>query len=258
MLFLLMPCTSRALGSGIAASSRTAKIPTPFGTRLEAVDDKTLIGWKLTVDGVGLSPKQFTLVNEQLGGQLVYGRNPASGRDQWAYHERGGGGSITLPFAILDDELYIAVVQQNRPLQSDGPALNTVRGFLDPGRTHFETAAAELSQELGLMAGPIELPGPGNNPNSAFFETRGGGEGVSFWAVPVPAGLLERTDDPLCRQPPAGLAPSTGQAADDFRPISVIIRPSRTTPCTPNKKQTGSKSKRNTRLLPCTGKKIAG
>lgn len=223
ILFWLMPGMSHALVPEIAASSPAAKIRTPFGTSLESVDDKTQIGWEIAVDGVKLSPKQLTIVNEQLGGQVVYGRNPASGRDQWAYHERGGGGSVTLPFAVLNGRLYVAVVQQNRPLQSKVPVLNAVRGFLDPDKTHFEIAAAELGQEMGLIARPIKLPGPGANPNSTFFETWGEGEGISFWAVPVSTGMLEKTNDEL-RFKKGALKPAEGDKIAEIILGSRLIR----------------------------------
>lgn len=170
-------------------------IQTPFGTKMAPLDEGQKRGWSLNVDGNEVPVKsQAVLANEKVGFQVVYAKGPA-GYDQVAFHERGGGGSVTLLFTIWNGRLFVAIVKEPRPLQSDQPVLNAVRGFLDPGKDHFEQAKTELEEEMGLSKVSIfELPGDGGNPNSTFFETWPQGEGIRFWGAYIPDKLLVAID----------------------------------------------------------------
>lgn len=171
------------------------QIVAPFVTKVVPLDEGQKCGWKLTVDGQEVPVKSHAiLANEKVGFQVVYGKGPA-GWDQPGFHERGGGGSVTLPFTIWNGRLFVAVVKEGRPLQADEPVLNSVRGFLDPGKNHFETAKTELAEEMGLANITLfELPGDGGNPNSTFFETWPQGEGLRFWGAYIPDKLLVAVD----------------------------------------------------------------
>lgn len=153
-------------------------------------------GWRLTVNGGTISDvKHFCLANPQFG-RIEYGAAPGGAYDTWAFHEIGGGGSVTLPYALLEDDLYVGVVEQNRPNQG-GKVFNVPRGFLASGESHFRAAEREFAEEVGLVE-PFtveELPGLPGNPNSAFFDTRGDGEGVKFFGVRIPGTCLESVSE---------------------------------------------------------------
>jgi hypothetical protein len=99
---------------------------------------------RLVVDGQIMEvEKMAVLVNDKIG-QVTYGKSPSGEYDQWAYHEAGGGGSAIIPFSIVKDQIYIGVVTQSRPFQSNKPVANTPRGFMDPNTSHFQTALLSL------------------------------------------------------------------------------------------------------------------
>jgi len=159
-------------------------------TKIERLDEGIRHGWKLLVDGQPVEVNEMAvLVNDRLG-TLIYGKSPSGEYDQWAFHEVGGGGSVIIPYSMIDNQLFIGVVTQTRPLQSGEPVANVPRGFMDPDKSHFQAASSELAEEMGLDIPVIDLGGEGGNPNNAFFETWGENEGVNFWAVKVPADKL--------------------------------------------------------------------
>jgi len=150
-------------------------------TLLERIPDGMARGWSLIVDGFELRSSR---------GSLFYGKSPSGNWDQWSFHEAGGGGSVTVPFALVEGSVYIGVVRQPRPLQDRlNPVLNIPRGFLDPGETHFQAAERESIEELGIKA-TFQLPGDPANPNSTFFETWDEGEGVRFFGLELNQSLL--------------------------------------------------------------------
>lgn len=160
------------------------------GTKIEPLNEGVKPGWRLLVDGGPVEVEEMAvLINDRLG-TLIYGKSPSGEYDQWAFHEAGGGGSVIVPYSIIDNQIFIGVVTQGRPLQSDRPVANVPRGFMDPDKSHFQAASSELAEEMGLDIPVIDLGGEGGNPNNAFFETWGENEGVKFWAVKVPADKL--------------------------------------------------------------------
>lgn len=159
-------------------------------TRIEKLNEGVKPGWRLLVDGAPVEVKEMAvLVNEKLG-RLTYGKSPSGEYDQWAFHEAGGGGSVIVPYSMIDNQIFIGTVTQSRPLQSEQPVVNTPRGFMDPEKSHFQAASSELAEEMGLAMPVVDLGGEGGNPNSAFFETWGENEGVKFFAVKVPSDKL--------------------------------------------------------------------
>ncbi|MFZ5364611.1 MAG: NUDIX domain-containing protein [Patescibacteria group bacterium] len=140
--------------------------------------------WKVFIDGKEVENAcRIRIFNERFG-ELNYGLSPVGQFAQWAFHEIGGGGSVNVPYAIVDGILLIGVLPENRPFQG-GMVENLPRGFLDPGENHFETAVRETLEEVGVdVSGRIrELSGKPVNPNSAFFETAAQGEGGMFFSV---------------------------------------------------------------------------
>lgn len=177
-----------------------------FPTRLQHLAG-TKRGWTVIVEG-----EDHRLTEVEVGGRLhlvhdsfghlTYGKSPAGPYDQWAFHEANGGGSVVLPYAVVEGKTYIGLLQEGRPLQTaEGKVWNMPRGFAEAGRSYLEVALAELSEEVGVV--PEEsrmrlLAGDPVNPNSAFFETwgiksDGEPEGVRLFVYDA-TGLVEKSD----------------------------------------------------------------
>lgn len=160
-------------------------------------------GWKLYTVKNGKEEEiadvgeKVILRNERFG-ELNYGKSPTGPWDQWAFHENGGGGAVTVPYAIIGEKIFIGMMKQGRDLQANEPVWNVPRGCLQ-GESHEETAYAEFQEETGVDAKAKlevnQLPGEAINPNSAFFETWVEGEGVYLYSVYFPDRLLEKNDD---------------------------------------------------------------
>ncbi|MFA6536789.1 MAG: hypothetical protein WCT18_00125 [Patescibacteria group bacterium] len=145
-------------------------------------------GWKLFVDRKEIPADEMELVSGF--GTVRYGRTPQN-YDAWLFAENGGGGSVLVPFfKDKQNRLFVAVVEQPRPLQADDKVANLPRGFLDPGIDHFENAAKEAGEEFGLKdkSRVFLLEGEPGNPNNTFFFNNGvtdKGEkmGIRFYGV---------------------------------------------------------------------------
>ena len=156
-------------------------------------------GWKLVVDGKEMVARAIEIASKF--GVLRWGFNGAY--DTWGFEEPGGGGSVLVPYFFDEDgALWIGVVRQPRPFQSETPVLNLPRGFLKPGETHFETANREGSEEVGLDGRErvFLLDGEGGNPNSTFNITVGTNEdgtpkGIRFYGVRFTEDEVEAADD---------------------------------------------------------------
>jgi 8-oxo-dGTP pyrophosphatase MutT (NUDIX family) len=165
-----------------------------------ADENQSKRGWTLTLNGQEVKDvTSLQLCNPRFG-TLEYGATP-QGYDSWCFQENGGGGSVIVPYFILDrefdpafpdkqKELYIGLVQQDRYTMG-GKVYNLPRGFLAPNENHFQAAQREAGEELGfsLTQRLLALAGDPQNPNSAFFVT-GENQGVRFFG-------LELTNDEL-------------------------------------------------------------
>ncbi|KYF77089.1 hypothetical protein BE20_07160 [Sorangium cellulosum] len=166
---------------------------TSFGssTRPIPADQRSLRRWCVAVNGEQQTDVLYLVLDHPSFGTLTYGLT-AGGHDGWTFHERGGGGSVILPFCRSQGELIVGLVEQERPLQGKR-VLNAPRGFLECAEGHAVAAARELMEEMGFDAAALaltRLPGAPANPNSTFFETLGPGEGVHFFALEIPETLL--------------------------------------------------------------------
>jgi len=165
-------------------------------TLLEVIPEGMKRGWSLLVNGNPVPDVNQLVLFHPRFGALYYGKSPSGNYDQWTTHEVGGGGSVTVPFVLIEGALYIGTVTQPRPLQdTSGPVPNLPRGFLDPGESHFEAAMRETEEELGITASSFELPGEPTNPNSTFFETWGEGEGVRFFGLELSENMVKAKGD---------------------------------------------------------------
>ncbi len=163
-------------------SSLTCAIP---------ADQLHLCRWRIFVNGEEQLRVLHLVLDHPSFGTLTYGLT-AGGHDGWSFHERGGGGSVILPFSMVDGELFVGLVEQQRPHQG-GTVLNAPRGFVDPAERRDAAAQRELMEETGIdvpASALSALPGAPANPNSGFFETTGTDEGVHFFAVEIPAERL--------------------------------------------------------------------
>ena len=158
-------------------------------TAIDASETATR-SWCVYVNGQLLPNVASVVIDHPRFGTLTYGRT-AQGYDGLTFHEYLGGGSVILPFVILDNQSLVGVVLQDRPNQG-GNVWNAPRGF-DPGEDRRISAARELAEEVGLRAATTEvvsLPGQAGNPNSAFFETWDNDEGVTFFGIEVDSALV--------------------------------------------------------------------
>lgn len=128
--------------------------------------------WVLTVDGKVVEYHQADLTHPDFASVQV-GLRP-EGYPGFVIAENGGGGSVIVPYALIDGELYIGMVQQARVLQSKVPIWNVPRGFLRQGESPLAAAIREQDEEFGFTNAELRIlpiPGVGANPNSAFYVT---------------------------------------------------------------------------------------
>ena len=102
---------------------------------------------------------------------------------------------MLVPYVIYESKLWVALLKQVRRTQcpehdEESTVSNLPRGYMDPGKTHFETASQEMREESGVLVEAsriVELSGTAMtcpaNPNSAYFDTSKEGEGVHFYGV---------------------------------------------------------------------------
>jgi len=176
--------------------SATAKTPFEIGAIQADQESQAKRGWDVIINGeIVPNVTSAVLHQRQMDVKVQYGQHP-SGYDSIEIHEPGGGGSVTVPYAIVEGHLLIGVVAQNRPA-AGGVVMELPRGFLDPGENHDETALRETHEETGLDAVKSRLIKLGNerNPNSTFFNTSKEGEGVSFYAIQVEPDELVKIDN---------------------------------------------------------------
>lgn len=143
-------------------------------------------GWSLEVDD-----HHIRLVNP-LFGELKIGGRP-EGFAGWSFHEHGGGGVVIIPYAMIQNVLFVGLLKEHRALRG-GIVLNAPRGFLND-TSALKTANREQEEEIGFLNAMVrmhQLPGNPANPNSAFFETEIN-EGVRFFAFMLQENELEET-----------------------------------------------------------------
>lgn len=186
----------------VMSDLRSIIVPVPVGARQ---------GWTVEVDGQ-VVPAYHVRISSKFGA-VTYGQGPG-GYDTWSFREPGGGGSVVVVFSQIGAELFIGLVDQNRPNQG-GMVKNLVRGFLEPGQSHYTTAKREVEEEMGeshQFLRPFELDGQPVNPNSTFFETwQAPGDGVHFFGIEVPASALHRDADGVLVFREGCLRPNSGE-----------------------------------------------
>lgn len=147
--------------------------------------------WTVKVNNSILKDVFLLEIEDPKFGQVTYGLSKA-GHDGWSF--RDVGGAVTIPFSIIEKQLFVGVVKQLRHNQG-GYVWNVPRGFVDFGETLNSTASRELFEESGYKAGKdriVNLEGEPGNCNSSFFETPDDSNAVRFFAVEInPNELIE-------------------------------------------------------------------
>lgn len=170
--------------------------------------------WEVELNGEVIEKVLHLKISNSKFGEVNYGLTPA-GYDGWSFHEIGGGGVVTVPFSIIDGELYVGLVKQLRHNQG-GEAWNVPRGFLSPDENHFKAAIREYEEEVRYLSPDKRvkpLEGESCNPNSAFFETAEKGEGVKYYSIEILPTQLELDPEQNAFRFRSGLLePATKQA----------------------------------------------
>lgn len=156
---------------------------------VKPISEETNHDWVIEIDGQPVKAKHVTFNNSKFG-LLSFGQRP-EGTIGWIWHEASGGGQGVVPYSVIDDLLFIGLVQESRPMLS-GLAWNIPRGFINPGETHFDSAKRELGEEVGNLSWLElkELQGLPANPNSTFFDTSSRGGDFRFFGLEIPAVIL--------------------------------------------------------------------
>lgn len=163
---------------------------------LDTIPENHPRGWELLVNGELVKDvRTMSLTHSGMGIDVNYGLHPA-GYDTIRIHEQGGGGAVTVPYALIDGRLHIGVVNQNRP--AAGGAVDEIpRGFVDPKETHEDAVVREMAEETGLstLAERFFELGRHKNPNTTFFDTSAPDEGVRFYGLEITSEELELAVD---------------------------------------------------------------
>lgn len=166
--------------------SQSLIIPIPA----ERQDSRT---WTVKINNNILTDIFLLEIEDPRFGQVTYGLSKA-GHDGWSF--RDVGGAVTIPFSIIEKQLFVGVVKQLRHNQG-GYVWNIPRGFIDFGETLDSTASRELFEESGYKADKnrvIKLEGEAGNCNSSFFETPDDSNAVHFFAVEIDPNELIESD----------------------------------------------------------------
>jgi 8-oxo-dGTP pyrophosphatase MutT (NUDIX family) len=179
-------------------------------------------GWRVIVDGEEKPCGHLALVHDKYG-KIEWGQRP-EGFAGWVFHEPGGGGSVTIPFAKNPEgEIFLGLIRENRA-NMGGPNWCVVGGYIDPGETHQTTAERETQEEAGLVSSPMALPGlPGCINRATWVADPSKDEGVHAYGIEIPWALLERAEDEGHRMV-AGTLNHTKEAEMRFFPWKDAIQ----------------------------------
>lgn len=156
--------------------------------------------WIVKINGQEVSNVSSLEIENSNYGIVSYGLTKG-GYDSWSF--RDVGGSVTIPFCLFDEKLFVGVVRQCRHNQG-GYVWNVPRGFVNLGEDLHTAAERELIEESGYSPEKqqiFQLPGQSGNCNSAFFETPDESNAVAFYAVEVDKAELDFEKDNLVFKP---------------------------------------------------------
>lgn len=144
-------------------------------------------GWGLRIDDKPVDCRSARL--DSKFGTWSYGMHP-HGYDGWWFAEFGGGGVITLPYSVIDDILWVGLIEEDRP-NLGGETLCAIGGYLDENENPETAARREAFEETGLSVPHFRLAGvPAASNRALFVADHRAGEGVKFYAAHVPQEAL--------------------------------------------------------------------
>lgn len=173
-----------------AWKEKTVDVGGPMSFDMKGVPSEKVPGWEVKIDG---EVRRVGLVEvSSKFGTLTYGLRP-EGYDSWVFRETGGGGAVTLPYAMAPDgSLLVGLLLEKRPNMGEVSAWCVIGGFVNPNESHVAAQTREGTEESGLdTAQAGQLPGLGTNSNRAFFVADATTEGVKAYGLIVPFGSLE-------------------------------------------------------------------
>ncbi len=140
---------------------------------INPVPDTSKAGWKhkFTMQFPGGEILKWVANQARMGVEISYGQGP-NGYDQFAIREPNGGGAVTIPYVVINDETYVGAIFQKRSF-TGGYVTEVPRGFSLPNESAEETAKREFAEETGvgesLTSRVKYLGGKPVNPNESFF-----------------------------------------------------------------------------------------
>lgn len=150
--------------------------------------------WQVFIDGQPVK-KYGHLAAKSKFGLMNIGLIMAGGQ-HITIQDINSGGSVIIPFVIIQNQqvislkqlnkrksykVYAGLIEQLRDMQG-GLIWNVPRGYAEKGDRGHQTATRELAEETGLAGKVFLLPGHPLNPNSTYFET-GSSDGVKIYAI---------------------------------------------------------------------------
>ena len=169
-------------------------------TILGSLKEVSQRGWQLSLEVDGnFIPVYFGNIDRirlsSVYSTLTYGKSPNGFNDRWAFHEMAGGCSVIIPWVMIDDQLFIGMVERDCPFVSEIPVLTLpmdhfYNDTMETGLFEFEKETGEkVSMEIYFW----KMAGEGN-PNFTYFETVDKGEGFDFFSACFSAEKLEETE----------------------------------------------------------------
>lgn len=168
-------------------------------TSLNDFKKNSVKNWKLIIDGKArVVKKRLSLINEHFG-RLDYAESPL-GFDTISFEEIGRGGSVIVPYFYHENELFIGLVEEDRPNMSgngvDFRVFNLPRGLVERNETFFHAAKREFQEEMQILLKEdhfiLKKLSKPLNPDSALFYSSMGKSGVEFFSIKVPFKLMEQ------------------------------------------------------------------
>jgi 8-oxo-dGTP pyrophosphatase MutT (NUDIX family) len=139
--------------------------------------------WKVLLNGEEVTDvTSLAVINEPMGIGFFYGGSMTGGPyNQGHLYNRGG--AVVAIVVRKGREIFVAALEQMRPLQSDELVLEFPRGQSRLGESGSETALRELREETGIGPESIIVTrwlGSGNPDNALIL-----GENVQFFSVEI-------------------------------------------------------------------------
>ncbi len=207
-----------------------------LGLRLAPVPGDHPRAWTVRVDGEKVQAETVELeYYDPVSGayrRMRYGLVLSEGNvyPSIAYRESGGGGTVNVLWFMHEDELYIGVVVQQRAHMGDEAALCAPGGYLDTAKCAFDSAIAELDEEVrvdaSVFCSPVQLPGKPVCLARSLTDCSEPGDGVLFFASQVRrTSLLEPGSDGWFRFRADVLRAEPDPSVNTERVLEVLFMP---------------------------------